>query len=331
MSAAKHRMSPRKNVRYSVIKSVKGGMSVLAASKKYDLHRSTIYGWLKRIECKPADQWEEALRDRPRGWHKHAQQTTDQQRLAIQKIARAHPSWGSNRISDELAKQGVERSHHTVQKQLNAMGLGTSAARAKSLDVIVISHSDEQLEIVEKFNPNVRDRTFRGNRPGETMFIDALPIASAPGAGNLVLYVAIDRCSAYATAVIGRANAEGAVGFLRQALQNVRQEIRTIKALVVPKNRIFGAPFVQAAKKHDIEVKTLRKPRSGFVDRFHAAFERDSSGDKGRLSLADQSRLLRWIRRYNQQSLDGFPNFGASPMRQLRDRERKRNGIAKKN
>ena len=330
MGIAKHRMSPSKDVKKSVMKSVNGGMSVVTASKKYGRHRSTIYEWLKRIEDKPPDQWEEALRDRPRGWHRHSQQTTDQQRLAIQKMARAHPSWGSNRISDELAKQGVARSHHTVQKQLNAMGLGTSAARAKALDVIVISHSDEQLEIVEKFNPNVRDRAFLGNWPGETVFIDALPIASAPGAGNLVLYVAIDRCSAYATAAIGRADTEAAVECLRPALQIFRQKVGTVRALIVPENQIFGAPFIQAARKQDIKVKVLRKARSGFVDRFGVTFERDISRDKGHLTLADQSRIRRWIRQYNQQPLDGFPNFGASPLHQLRYRKRQPNRVAKR-
>ena len=107
-------------------------------------------------------------------------------------MARAHPAWGCNRIETALRKQGISRSHNTVQNILNRAELGTQEKRWLDLDTAGAQHTAEQIEFIERFNPSYRDRAFRKTTPGALLFADAFKVGPFDSFSDGAIHVAID-------------------------------------------------------------------------------------------------------------------------------------------
>ena len=310
--------------RMMVLKEAQQLGNIAATCEKFEMDRTTFYKLKKRCGLLPEGEWPAALQNHRRRWKTHGQQTSKPNRRVIKELALAHPAWGCNRLEAELREIDISRSHNTIQKILNSENIGTRSDRWSALDQLDVEHSEEQIEFIEKFNPCYRDRASRKATPGALLFVDAIKAGPFDGLGERIIYVAIDSCSSYASCSIFRSlTAENAIWLLEnRAIPSLGNKGHRVQAVSTLSARAFEPLFSTFLTKRKINRHSGKGAGRGFIERFKAIVEKEFVlGPLCNRKYNDIKELRAafkdWLRSYNKAPLDGFPNFGQSPMSML--------------
>jgi hypothetical protein len=101
-----------------------------------------------------------------------------------------------------LALEGTRVSAITIQKLLNAAGLGSRYERWLKLEEQLagraIEISAEQATFIEKLNPCFRERHVESGAPGELLSADTFFVGSLKGVGKVYLHAVVDTYGWYA-------------------------------------------------------------------------------------------------------------------------------------
>jgi len=293
--------------------------NVSAACRELDISRTVFYRWKKRLRAYGAD----AL---------HPRRTSARpgrppllgpvEERAIVATALAWPTWGPNRVSLQLARQGVHVSPSTVWRALRRMGLGRREARLLAVEGHVAKTAGL---LTERTRRNLRrTRHVAVDEPGELVCLDTFFIGKLKGVGQMWQITACDAASSYAWAkVIPARNAVEAARFLAEVL--VPQFAKAgwkLRRVLTDRGSEFKGEFDQACR--DLRITHSRtKPRhawtNGFVERlqgtilhehWRVAFRRRYFTRAHQLQLS----LAGFLRFYNEERPHhGYRTQGRTP------------------
>jgi transposase InsO family protein len=186
--------------------------------------------------------------------------------------ALAQPAWGPQRISDQLARRGLEIAASTVYRALRRHGLGTRSERFGVLE----RHSAQQSGLLtertrralEKARPTPSTRHVEADRPGDLVGLDCFYIGKLKGVGRVWQITACDLASAFAIArvFVGDPSARGAARFLRHdVLPAFRRAGWTLRRVLTDRGSEFKGAFDEAC--HTLGIRHTRtKPRHAFTN-----------------------------------------------------------------
>jgi transposase InsO family protein len=137
-------------------------------------------------------------------------------------IALAWPTWGPQRISLQLARDGFIVSSTTVWRALRRVGLGTRVERLLALEGHGAAGAGLLTERTRRSLSLARTRHVHAEEPGELVCLDTFYIGKLKGVGKMWQLTACDAASSYALAkVVAVCNADQAGVFLRDVVAPV--------------------------------------------------------------------------------------------------------------
>ena len=278
--------------------------NVSAACREAGISRTLFYRWKKRFLLYGADGLH-PRRTAARPGRPVQLDTTKERRIVA--MALTWPTWGPQRVSDQLRREGVTVSATTVWRALHRLGLGTRAQRLLVLEV----HSAKTAGLLtERTRQNLSRRKTRhvqAEKPGELVCIDTFYIGNLKGVGRLWQLTACDAASSYAMAkVVPANNATEAAAFLRDI---VAVELKgagwKLWRVLTDGGSEFKGQFDEACRQLNVR-HTRTKPRhawtNGFVERLQGTILHEH------WRIAFRRRYFR--RRFQlQASLDAFLHF----------------------
>ncbi len=115
-----------------------------------------------------------------------------------------HPSHGCLRVAQELGLKGVQVSSNGVRGVWGRHKLMTKVQRLLRLEEHArkrkIKLSEEQIRLLERFDPEFRDRHIVVKYPGELLGVDTFFVGSLKGVGRVYMQSVIDCFSRHAWA-----------------------------------------------------------------------------------------------------------------------------------
>lgn len=242
--------------------------NVSAACRETGISRTLYYRWRRRLTLYGIDGLHPRRTASRPGRPVQLDRTKQRRILAM---ALTWPTWGAQRVSDQLRMEGVVVSSTTVWRALHRLGLGTRTQRLLVLEV----HSARSAGLLtERTRRNLSRRKVRhvqAETPGELVCIDTFYIGSLKGVGKLWQLTACDAASSYAmTKVVPANNARQAASFLRAVVAvEVKQAGWRLQRVLTDGGSEFKAEFDQACR--DLGVRHTRtQPRhartNGFVE-----------------------------------------------------------------
>jgi len=278
--------------------------NVSAACREAGISRTLFYRWKKRFMMYGIDGLHpRRTADRP-GRPTQLDSTKERRILAM---ALAWPSWGPQRLSLQLERDGLVVSPSTVWRALRRMNLGTRVERLLVLE----THSAENAGLLtERTRRNLQRRKVRhvqAEKPGELVCIDTFYIGNLKGVGKLWQLTACDAASSYAMAkVIPANNAKEAASFLRNVVvEELHKAGWRLQRVLTDGGSEFKADFDTACRELHVR-HTRTKPRhawtNGFVERLQGTILHEH------WRIAFRRRYFR-RRRQLQTSLSSFLSF----------------------
>jgi transposase InsO family protein len=145
----------------------------------------------------------EGLVDRmPGAKHGHPNRIEAEIETAILDFCLDNPSYGPVRVAQELALKGVNVSSGGVRGVWARHDLLTKHERLlrleKAMQEKTMVLSSEQVRLLERFNPEFRDRHIEANHTGELVAVDTFMVGALKGVGRVYLQTAIDCHSRFA-------------------------------------------------------------------------------------------------------------------------------------
>jgi transposase InsO family protein len=245
----------------------------------------------------------------------------------------SHPAWGQQRIADELALENIQIAATTVRNVWIRRGLETRYKRLLALEERTykedITLTEEQIRLLEKANPEFRERNVESPHPGYLLCQDTFYVGRLKGVGRIYLQAVVDTFSSFAFAKLYTSKiAITAVDVLYdRVIPFYEKEEIAIGALLTDrgtefKGRIDNHPYELFLALNDIEHRLCKvgTPRTnGFVERFNRTvldeFFREVFRKKLYSSLEElQTDLDAWIDHYNfKRPHRGYRNQGRRP------------------
>ena len=279
--------------------------SVTAACREAGISRSLFYRLRGRYARYGPDglhpRRAKARRGRPPAVAAHVER-------AVIALALSWPTWGPNRLSVQLARQGIEIAPSTVYRTLRRVGLGT---RRKRLGILEHHSAQRAGLLTERTRRRLRPakRHVHASRPGQLVCLDCFYIGKLKGVGKVWQITACDAATSYAMArvfVMAQPKAKVAEHFLRYVLvPHYRRAGWPIERVLTDGGSEFKGIFDETCD--DLGIRHTRtKPRhawtNGFVERLQG-------------TILHEHWRIEFRRRYFtrlpqlQRSLDGFLRF----------------------
>jgi transposase InsO family protein len=248
--------------------------NVSAACREAGVSRALFYRWKQRFSRYGADglhpKRTQTRPGRPPSVPAHVERS-------VLAMALSWPTWGPNRLSAQLARQGIEIAPSTVYRALRRVNLGTRSQRLGVLE----HHSAQQAGLLtERTRRQLRavrspaERHVEASVPGELVCIDCFYVGKLKGVGKVWQITACDAASSYGTGrvfVAAQPTAEIAARFLRHVLVPLyRHAGWPIQRVLTDGGSEFKGVFAKTGR--DLGLRHTRtKPRhawtNGFVER----------------------------------------------------------------
>ena len=243
--------------------------NVSAACREAGISRTLFYRWKKRFALYGIDGLH-PRRTAARPGRRPALDSIKERKIVA--MALACPAWGPQRLSLQLAMEGLVISPSTVWRALHRLGLGTRIQRLLVLEVHSAEHAGLLTERTRRNLSRRKVRHVQAEKPGELVCIDTFYIGKLKGVGKLWQLTACDAASSYAMAkVISANNAREAALFLREVVAvEVARAGWKLRRVLTDGGSEFKADFDDACKELNVR-HTRTKPRhawtNGFVER----------------------------------------------------------------
>lgn len=314
--------------RLSVLELAAALGNVSQACRQRGMTRTQFYEYKRRFQTHGI----EGLKDLPPVHKTHPQSTPEATVQQIIQISLEHPSWGCHRISHHLKLTGNYVSGPTVQRILHKNGLSTMYDRLFRLEEQAASQplklSAEQMAMIEKANPCVRERHIESSRPGELLAQDTFYVGHLKGVGKVYMNVVVDTYGSYAFALLhtGKLPEFGVALLHNDVLPFYEERGLKVNAVLTDNGSEFCGKqdhlYELYLALNDIEHRRtkVRKPQTnGFVERFNRTaldeFFRVAFRQKFYENVESlQADLDAWLHNYNyMRPHRGYRNMGRRP------------------
>jgi len=281
--------------------------SVTEACEQLGISRSLFYRWRKRFESFGPDglhpKRTKAGRGRPSA-------VTHEQERAVIAFALAWPTWGPQRLADQLVDQGVRLAPSTIHRLLRRVGLGTRRERLGVIEhhsartVGLLTERTREKLVRARFG---RTQHVQAEIPGELVCVDSFYVGKLKGVGSVWQLTACDAACSFAFArIVPWPTAKDAAAFLREVvLPGYRAAGWKLQRVLSDHGNEFKADFDRACERFGIK-HTRTKPRhcwtNGFVERLQGTILHEHWRVAFRRRYFTSKRQL-------QDSLNGFVQF----------------------
>ncbi len=320
--------------RLSVLQLAEALGNVTEACRQRDISRTQFYEYKRRFQTHGL----EGLKDLSPIHKSHPFTTPPETVEKILELSIEHPTWGCDRLSDQLKFQGVNVSSPTIQAILIKNGLGSRYERLLKLEEKALEQrielTPQQVVQIEKANPAFKERHVESSRPGELLSQDTFFVGTLKGVGKVYLHTVVDTFGSYAFGFLYTSKQpEAAVAVLHNDVLPFyqAQEIPVEKILTDNGREFCGTgshPYELYLQLNEIKhqrTKVAHPQTNGFVERFHRTvldeFFRIAFCTKFYDSVEDlQADLDAWLIEYNtQRAHQGYRNRGRRPMDVIQD------------
>jgi transposase InsO family protein len=278
--------------------------NVSAACREAGISRTLFYRWRKRFTLYGAVGLHPRQTGERRGRPPQLGTVNERQILAM---ALAWPTWGPQRISLQLARDGFIVSSTTVWRALRRVGLGTRVERLLALEGHSAAGAGLLTERTRCSLSLARTRHVHAEEPGELVCLDTFYIGKLKGVGKMWQLTACDAASSYALAkVVAVCNADQAGAFLRDVVAPVFAKAGwRLQRVLTDGGSEFKGEFDKVCRELLVR-HTRTKPRhawtNGYVERLQGTILHEH------WRIAFRRRYFR--KRFQlQASLDGFLQF----------------------
>jgi transposase InsO family protein len=244
--------------------------TVSEACRVFGIHRSTYYGWKRRVERHGL----EILRPRERRRPRQPNQLSPLVEERIVAFALGHPGLGPKRIAAELSKErwgGLIVSHNGVWRCLRRHGLNT---RAKRLSLVAGYAAP-----YEPPREAAPERHVEAERPGELVGMDCFYVGRLSGTKGAVWQLtAIDVCSSFAWAELvtcprGNPTGEQTSKLARRVASELQAAGWRLERVLSDnggefRSRSFRATLDQLGARHTL-IRAGRPQTNGAVESLH--------------------------------------------------------------
>ena len=308
--------------KFKILQEVSAYCSVSHVCMANEISRSTYYKWKKQYE---ADK-EAGLNRTKRLVSNHPSETKKEVVDQVIEFSIAHAEVGCCKIADELLTTGIKISSPTIQKILVKERLGKKEQRLRTLEKLHMlkgwSISLIQTESISKINPAFKHRSEIGSYPGEILVQDTFPIFDI--LPDHYLYVVIDTYSFYTfTYPIKEKTADMAIDLLRvKVFRFFSAKNLVIKKIMTSR----GREFTQFNNRYTLFLngrQITHEVYAGKEKNWHGFIERYKKETQQQLrqlnikNFEDSKQLNKKLnndKKNAEKRVDGFPNFGASPL-----------------
>ena len=194
-----------------------------------------------------------------------------------------HPSHGCLRVAQELSLKGVQVSSGGVRGVWSRHNMQTKPERLLQLEQTVqkrkITLSDEQIRLLEKFNPEFRERHIETRCTGDLVAVDTFFVGTLKGIGRIYMQSVIDCHSRYAWGRLYTSKLPvTAVHILNEDVLPFYEKHQVpVQTVLSDNGREFcGRPdhhpyelFLQLEEIEHRRTKVRRPQSNGFVERLH--------------------------------------------------------------
>ncbi len=281
--------------------------SVTEACEQLGISRSLFYRWRKRFESYGPDGLHpKRIAARPG----RPSIVTPEQERAVIALALAGPSWGPQRLADQLRSQSVRLAPSTIHRLLRRVGLGTRRERLGVIEhhsartVGLLTERTREKLLRARFG---RTQHVQAKIPGELVCFDSFYVGRLKGVGSVWQLTACDAACSFAFArIVPWPTAKAVADFLRQVVVPAyRSAGWKLKRVLSDHGNEFKADFDRACVALGIR-HTRTKPRhcwtNGFVERLQGTILHEHWRVAFRRRYFTSKRQL-------QQSLDSFLSF----------------------
>ena len=229
-----------------------------------------------------------------------------------------HPSHGCLRVAQQLALKGVHVSSGGVRGVWSRHNLMTKVQRLVRLEKTVknrkLTLSDEQIRLLEKFDPEFKERHIETKHTGDLVAVDTFFVGTLKGVGRVYLQSVIDCHSRYAWGRLYTSKLPvTAVHILNEdVLPFFESHDVAVQTILSDNGREFCGrpdrhPYELFLQLEGIEHRTtkVRRPQSnGFVERLHRTLLDEHFRVKGRTKWYEsvdemQKDLDAYMKEYN--------------------------------
>ncbi len=250
----------------------------------------------------------------------HPNRVTEEIENKVLEYSLVNPTHGCLKVSQQLNLQGVTVSSGGVRGVWSRHKLLTRHQRLLRFEAHHrennIELTEKQIKLLEKFNPEYRERHIIANFPGDLVSIDTFMVGTLKGIGRIYLQTVIDCHSRYAW---GRLHTSKIPVTAVQTLNNHvlpffdEHDIK-IKTILTDNGREYCGrmdqhPFELFLQLEEIEHRTtqVRRPQSnGYVERLHRTLLDEHFRIAGRTNFYDsleemQNDLDKYLVHYNNE------------------------------
>jgi transposase InsO family protein len=299
-------------------------------------HRDTFYEIRRAFQVGGVD----ALLEKKRGPREpHPNRVSPEIEQKILEKALEHPTYGAQRVANELRLQGIDLSPSGVRGVWLRHDLETRHKRLLRLerqsheDTFVLS--EEQIELLERHSVDFRCRHIEATRPGEVLNQDTFHWGTLKGVGKVYVQVVVDVfCSLAFAKVYTSKMPVTACDLLNERVVPFYEALGVeIGAVLTDNGREFcgkphSHPYELFLALEGIEHRTtkIRSPRTnGFVERMNRTLLDECFRIHGRKTWYVEVReiqrdLDRFLEFYNlKRSHQGYRLRGKTPAQALRE------------
>ena len=310
--------------------------NVSKACKIMGYHRDTFYEVQKAFKVGGVAALVEERRGPKNPHPNRVPEAVEQQ---ILDLCLKQPTYGSQRIANELRLQGVDVSPSGVRGVWLRHDLETRYKRLLRLEAEAREQTDvlteEQIRLLERHSPEFRMRHVETSAPGELLNQDTFHWGTLKGVGKIYVQVVVDAfCSlAFAKVYTSKMPITAADLLYDRVLPFYEALGVPVQTILSDNGREFSGrpeqhPYQLLLALHDIEHRTtkVRSPRTnGFVERMNRTLLDEHFRIKGREKWYEsvdeiQADLDVFIEFYNlKRSHQGYRLKGTTPAQALRE------------
>jgi transposase InsO family protein len=310
--------------------------NVSKACELMGYHRDTFYEVRRAFQVGGVAALVEQKRG-PRG--PHPNRVVPEIEAAILTYALEHPTYGAQRVANELRLKGLTVSSGGVRGVWSRNAIETRLKRLLRLEqhaqeqMFVVS--EEQLALLERHSVDFRCRHIEASRPGELLNQDTFYWGTLKGVGKVYVQVAIDVFCSFAFAKVYTSKMPvTACDLLYERVMPFYDELAvTLGAVLTDNGREFcgrtdSHPYELLLAMDGIEHRNtkIRSPRTnGFVERMNRTLLDECFRVAGRTTwyteVAEIQRDLdRFLVFYNlERSHQGYRLKGRTPAQAMRE------------
>ena len=304
--------------------------NVSKACRMHKVSRSQFYEYKRSFQ----EFGIEGLIDKPPIPSSHPSELSEDVKNKIIDLSLKQPTFGQQRISDQLNLEGISVSATSVRNVWIKENMETRYKRLLRLEEEHAGKgfelTEQQIRLIEKANPCFKERHVESDYPGQLLSQDTFYVGRLKGIGRIYLQAVVDTYGSFGFAKLYTSKRpETAVDILYdRVLPFYQQHQLTIGAILTDNGTEYkGRPMVHMyeifLEFNDIEHRTSKvgNPKTnGFVERFNRTLLDEFFRSCFRKKLYDSVEALQidlddWLKQYNyERPHRGYRNHGRRPI-----------------